>query len=80
MEPLQHAFERFAMILEEVPAVGDLERVWSADVRPARIFERSRAITSTPGCSVSQAAKVSAVRSGKRSIEQCCARSTRILP
>ncbi len=73
--------ERGAGVLEQVEAVGDLDRVRCSAARAPSAYapERSRTITSTPGCSRSQAASASAVRSGTRSIGRCVSKSTRIV-
>ncbi|KUO16402.1 hypothetical protein AQJ91_35965 [Streptomyces dysideae] len=62
-------FHRFGEVVPDVPEIGDLDRIGAAERAPsAKAPPRSRQMISTPGWSVSQAAKVADSRSGSRSI------------
>jgi len=65
---LQHLLERITEVLEQMPAVGNLDGVRRATRGPVRIrFGAIGLIISTPGWVCNQVATVVAVRSGSRS-------------
>ena len=73
--------QRLGQILHEMEAVRDLGRLRGALLAPsAYALARSRAMTSTPGCSRSHWATGAAVRSGSRAMGWRRSRSTRIVP
>lgn len=79
--PLKRLRDHVTYVLEEVEAVGDLHGVRSA-LLAASAYSSPwfRLTTSTPGCSESQKAKLSALLSGRTSTSSLRSRFTKTVP
>ena len=77
----EEGFEGVGQVVDQVPAVGDLDGVGRAVPRPLGVGAAAIAgDDSTPGCAFSQAARLPLDRSGSRSTGRWRSRSTRIVP